>query len=404
MLHKKLLLLSTYPIKSPQHGGQKRTRAIYEAYKDSFAEVRHSAVFFRGFYTDYDEDDIPLGSMGEQLVMQSPLTGDIVCGEAIHKDPAVKQKMTKLLLELKPDIIHIEQPFPYLGLRPLLEELNLKPKLVFGSQNIEAPMKREILESANVPTKEINDAVHIISELDRELSKNSDLVVACTESDLNEHTKMGAQNVVLAPNGIAPITTSNSAKDYWRKQFKRLGVKRTVLFVGSAHPPNWTGFLQMVGKGLGFVPADTRIVIAGSIADYFEREIKPEALNIEDATFWLRAYSAGRLSEERLGSLIEQCNIMLLPITEGGGSNLKTAEAILANKKVIATNHALRSFEWFKDFPNVWVADNRKDFQKSIQEALQAPFNNRTAEQTRLAQRVTWDNCLAEMVKSVSKL
>jgi len=404
MVHKKILLLSTYPIKNPRHGGQKRTRAIYEAYKQDFAEVRHSAVFFRGFYHDYGKDDIPLGRTGEQLVMRSPLTGDIVCGEAIYKDPLVNKKMIKLITELNPDIIHIEQPFPYLGLRPLLDELNMKPKLVFGSQNIEAPMKREILESANVPTKDIDTAVHIIAELEHELSKNSDLVVACTELDLNKHTEMGAKKVVLAPNGIAPIKTSQNSRDHWQSQYKRMGVKRIVLFVGSAHPPNWTGFWQMVGKALGFIPADTRIVVAGSISDYFEREIKPEALDIEDATFWLRAFSAGRLSEERLGALIEQSDIMLLPITEGGGSNLKTAEAILADKKVIATSHALRSFEWFKHFPNVWVADNQKDFQKSIDEALEAPFNERTAEQKRLAQQVKWDNCLADMVKVVSRL
>jgi hypothetical protein len=404
MTHKRILLLSTYPIKTPQHGGQKRTRAIYEAYKEAFAEVRHSAVFFRGFYADHDEDDIPLGSTGERLVMQSPLTGDIVSGEAIYHDPAVKKKMTALIQELKPNIIHIEQPFPYLGLKPLLEELGLKPRIVFGSQNIEAPMKREILESAGVPAAEVDQAVQTIAELDRDLSKASDLLVACTEADLLEHVRMGADKTVLAHNGIAPITTNDSAKDHWHKQFQRLGVKRTVLFVGSAHPPNWTGYLEMVGKGLGFVPADSRIVIAGSISDYFEREIKSETPDIEDATFWLRAFSAGRLSEERLGALIEQCDVMLLPITEGGGSNLKTAEAILANKKVVATSHALRSFEWFKDFPNVWVANNQKDFQKGIREALEAPFYNRTAEQTRQARQVRWDNCLADMVKAVREL
>jgi hypothetical protein len=404
MINKRILLISTYPIKSPQHGGQKRTRAIYEAYKNNFGKVRHSAVFFKGFYSDYDEDDIPLGKIGNQLVMQSPLTGDIVCGEAIYKDPVVKKKMTKLLLELKPDIIHIEQPFPYLGLRPLLQEVSVRPKIVFGSQNIEAPMKRDILENANTPPEEVNNAVNIIGQLDRELSQNSDLVVACTESDMNEHTKMGAKKVVLAPNGIAPIETNKKSRDYWRSKFKHLGVRRIVLYIGSAHPPNWTGFLQIVGKGLGFVPTNTRIVIAGSISDYFEREIKSEALDIEDATFWLRAFSAGRLSEDRLGALIERCDVILLPITEGGGSNLKTAEAILANKKVITTSHALRSFEWFKDFPNVWVADKRKDFQKSICEALEAPFLNRTPKQTQLAQQVKWDSCLAEMIKTVGQL
>src|SRR5436189_111416 len=120
MNNNKILLLSTYPIKNPKHGGQKRTSAIVEAYKKKFTSV--------------------------------------------------KQQMTILLKSFTPDIIHIEQPFPYLGLQPLLEELNLKPKLVFGSQNIEAPMKREILESAGVPETEIKGAETLIKELEHSLS------------------------------------------------------------------------------------------------------------------------------------------------------------------------------------------------------------------------------------------
>jgi glycosyltransferase involved in cell wall biosynthesis len=265
-------------------------------------------------------------------------------------------------------------------------------------------MKREILEGANTSIKITEDVVNIIAELEHNLSSTSDLVVACTTEDVNAHIRMGAKETVLAPNGIAPIKSNQNSRNYWETIFKRLGAKQIILFVGSAHPPNWTGFLQMVGKGLGFIPANTRIVVAGSISDYFEREIKPETLEIEDATFWLRAFSVGRLSEERLGALIEQCDIMLLPITEGGGSNLKTAEAILANKKVVTTDHALRSFEWFKKFPNVWVANNQKDFQKYIQEALDTPIRDRTPEQDKLTQQVRWDKCLKEMVKKVSKL
>jgi hypothetical protein len=183
-----------------------------------------------------------------------------------------------------------------------------------------------------------------------------------------------------------------------------MNVKHKVLFVGSAHPPNWTGFNDMIGKGLGFMPYDARIVVAGSICDYFEREISSGSLDIGDVTFWLRAFSAGRLSEDRLGALIHESDIMLLPITEGGGSNLKTAEAILANKKVVATRHALRSFEWFAGFPNVWLADNASDFRKSISEALATDFKPRTSAQQTQAKQVEWVNCLAEMIKQVGQL
>jgi len=95
---------------------------------------------------------------------------------------------------------------------------------------------------------------------------------------------------------------------------------------------------------------------------------------------------------------------MLLPITEGGGSNLKTAEAILANKKVVTTSHALRSFEWFKDFPNVWVADTKQKFQDSITKAIKTPFVERTAAQKKQTQKVKWESCLADLIKEVKAL
>jgi hypothetical protein len=404
MNQQKILLLTTYPIKDPRHGGQKRGAAINDMYERNFAAVRHSAVFSRSFYAVYDTDDIPLGPQSEAKIAQSPLTGDIVSGRAIYDDPKVKEKMSRLLLDFKPDIIHIEQPFPYLGLRPLLEELGMQPKVIFGSQNIEAPMKREILEGVGVPEVAIAEAEDLIDQLEKELTAASDLVVACTKEDMKAHQAMGARRAVLAPNGVAPVKADEQARQYWQRKFSRMGVEQTVLFVGSAHPPNWTGFLDMVGKGLGFVPRQARIVVAGSISDYFEREISADALNIEDATFWLRAYSAGRLSERRLVALIQQSDVMLLPITEGGGSNLKTAEAILADKKVITTTHALRSFEWFKNFPNVWIADTQKAFQQSIAEALQAPYTQRTAEQKAQAKQVSWEYCLTDMVKEAAKL
>jgi plasmid maintenance system antidote protein VapI len=403
-MKKKILILTTYPIKHPKHGGQKRTAAIFEAYKKHFGQVRHSAVFFRNFYADYDPDDIALSPESERLVMQSPLTGDIISGWAIFNDTVVKAKMTSLLKTFKPDIIHIEQPYSYLGLKPLLEELGLKSKLVFGSQNVEAPMKREILEGAGVPEPAIQRAELAIANVEQELSVRSDLVIACTKSDMKAHAALGAKNLVLAPNGIAKSTASPAAKLYWNNKFAASGITQTVLFVGSAHPPNWAGFLQMVGKGLGFVPYNARIVAAGSISDYFEREIQSDAQTIEDATFWLRAFSAGRLSEDRLVALIEQSDVMLLPITEGGGSNLKTAEAILADKKVVTTDHALRSFEWFKDFPNVWVANTQAAFQQAVVEALAAPQQKRSSQQQTMAKRVEWQNCLADMVAKVDSL
>jgi hypothetical protein len=183
-----------------------------------------------------------------------------------------------------------------------------------------------------------------------------------------------------------------------------MGVEKTAVFVGSAHPPNWAGFLRMIGKGLGFVPGNARIVAAGSISDFFDREVHEDSLDIQDVTFWKRAISAGRLSEEKLRAIINVADIILLPITEGGGSNLKTAEAIIADKKVVTTSHALRSFEWFRDFPNVWVEDDPAKFKKAITIAFTATKKERTDRQQKQAEAVLWENCLKSLIKNMREL
>lgn len=400
---KKVLVIATYPIAKPEHGGQKRTHAIVQKYKTKF-RTEFIAVFYAGFYSQYSRHDVPLGPKGEDLVKWSPLVGDIICGEAIFGDEHVRQKVKAKLLRFKPDIIHIEQPYAYLGLKKLLATIGLKPKIIFGSQNYEAPMKREILKSANYSEDKIKVIENKILKLEKELSKNCDLLVACTKADIEIHKQMGARNCVLAPNGINQLTSTQEHTDMWHKRFSDIGVDKIVLFVGSAHPPNWVGFLEVVGNGLGFMPYDTRVVVAGSISDYFDAVINPQTLDPGDATFWLRAYSAGRLSEPHLQALLLVADVIILPITEGGGSNLKTAEAITANKKVVATTHALRSFEWFKDFPNVWVADTKDAFQRAINDALKADFVPRTTAQSEQAKSVLWENCLDELIGKVSIL
>lgn len=404
MIDKKLLILSTYPIKAPLHGGQKRLNAILEMYKNNFTQVKSCAVFFRGFYSEFTSDDIALGPDSERLVYCSPLTSDIVSGDAIVSDPKVKRKLSKLLKTYGPDIIHIEQPFIYIGLKAILNEVNLRPKIIFGSQNIEGPMKKEILRNSGMDISDIDRYVNIINKVEAEITRDSDLVVACTIEDKKKLQNYGAKDIVIAVNGADHTSTNEASINKWDKIFKTHNIQKKIVFIGSAHPPNWTGFLNMVGKGLGFLPYGNSIVLAGSICDYFEREISVDSMNIYAATFWLRAFSAGRLSQNDLGAIISLSDVIILPITEGGGSNLKTAEAILANKKVVTTKHALRSFEWFEDFPNVWTTNDPEEFKKYIIDSLQARYISRNRSQQKKAETVSWEYCLRPLTKAVRKL
>src|SRR5258708_1808977 len=106
MINKSVLVVGTYPIKNAQHGGQKRLEAIVKAYERTFNRVQYVGVFYKGFYKDYTQLDIPLGVASEAAIQSSPYTGDIVCGEAIFADDNVRRRMTEHLQALQPDIIH----------------------------------------------------------------------------------------------------------------------------------------------------------------------------------------------------------------------------------------------------------------------------------------------------------
>lgn len=403
MVRKSILLIGTYPIKNAQHGGQKRMQAIMRAYRKHFGTVRYVGVFFKGFYKDYSEHDIALGDRYTKQFQESPFTGDVLCGNAIFDDPEVKRRMIAHIREIKPDIIEIEQGYPYLGLRRLLAELDLHPKLVFSSHNVEAPMKREILEGAGVPETEVKRIEQEIADIEQSLAQASDLVIGCTPADVQAYKRMGAKHTVLAPNGMAPIHTTDTDLRQWQDRFAEEGIAKTVLFVGSAHPPNWTGFSQMIGLGMGFLAFDTRLLLAGGICDYFENNIK-ESNNIEHATFWQRVIACGRPSDDSLGALIQLADVIVLPLTEGGGSNLKTAEAILADKPIVATSHAFRSYEKYVKLPNIYIADTPKAFRAAIGAALAATPRKRTVSQQELASQVLWQNRLKDLVNEVTAL
>jgi glycosyltransferase involved in cell wall biosynthesis len=403
MTKKRILVLGSYPINNPQHGGQKRADAIVRSYKRNFTDVRYSAIFYKHYYGDYGHYDISVSRVTADKINKIPDFSDIYCGEAVYSDPVVKRKVKKLIKDFNPDVIHVEQPYVYLGLRLLLKEIKNASKIIFGSQNIEYMMKKDIFEGISIGENDTDWAINKIRELETNFSKECDLLVAVSEEDAAAHAKLGADNIVVAPNGVS--VPNKPVLDQFRSSMKKEGpyiVKKSILFIGSAHPPNWLGFEKMVTKKLGFLPVDTRIYIVGGVSEYFIRVIS--ARSIEDVTFWQRAIACGRVSERKLSKLLQDADLIILPITEGGGSNLKTAEAFVANKKIVATSYALRSYDYLLDIPNLYIADTTKDFQQAILTALDTKFIERSDKDIKIISKVLWDNCLKDLISGVAVL
>jgi Glycosyl transferases group 1 len=400
---KKILLLGTYPITNPAHGGQLRSEAIFNLYKQ-YAEVRYCAIYNPNGYVKAGVDDIAVGKYTLTEISKFPYAEDIFCGQAISRDNEVREKFFRLLDAFQPDIVQLEQCYIWLGLQELMQTKSfLKDvRIIYSSQNFEYAMKKEIYTTFGVPEDKKKLYLDIVLKMEKELAQKAHLVVVTTQDDKKVFERFGTQKIVIASNGIHKKTAPDVATKYWKDRFAREHVHYPLVFVGSAHIPNSQGFSDLVSDRVGFLPPNAHVYVAGGVCDLLRQGLTER--RIQDVLFDKRISLLGKLSSDQLAGLLNAAHIILLPITQGGGSNLKTAEAILSGKKIVATTKALRSFDEHTTSPLVAIGDNSITFKEAILRQLIAPEAILTAQQKELAERVTWDNCLGPLAKAFQEV
>ncbi|MCL2657704.1 MAG: glycosyltransferase [Betaproteobacteria bacterium] len=399
----RVLQLIPYPIRKPRHGGQLRASAIRRSLLENGFDVQSI-----GFYQEEGYRKDALSPHDVAFPPQSPfrlyrgnhipeLTDFAMTFFAVNDEQAYRQ--VKQAVRATIDVIIVEQPWFY----PLAKRLQAEVPacrdtiIVFSSQNIEAPMKRGMFENLNSITTE---AIEDIASLEREAAREADFSVAVTEEDANVFREYGSKTVIVAPNGIDPWSADSERLDFWRP---RLPQNPWPLFVASAHPPNFIGFMASVGNALGCIPPGSRLVIAGGAGPHLERMLFDSPWGRLNAS---RIQVLGVLDDDDLAAVKQLAHVFLLPIGGGGGSNIKTAEALYSGKPVICTSTALRGFEDYRGLPGLSVADTPQAFQQAIRSTLQSNRHINAGLETdrRLRQRLTWRvslNALPHMVSNV---
>lgn len=397
-----VLLLSTYPFVEPRHGGQVRLANIAKAFETAGWEVESVAVYEPEGYgvQPLGKNDIPFPPSSRYRLFRGrnvTFINDLLSGDyAIAEDggfPVIQARLPRRI-----DAIHVEQPWMW----PLASKIKRmreyeRAVLIYGSQNIEAPLKREILTSYDVGGAD--DAIDAVDELEHQAACEADLTLAVTQADLDVLAGYGAKQLLLAPNGIAPWTASAAALERWRA---RLPTAPWILYVASAHPPNFTGFTACVGDSLGCIPPDSKLVVAGSVGEHLYRCLagtRWHSLNISRfEPIWV-------LPDEDLAAVKTLAHAFLLPIQHGGGSNIKTAEALYSGAYVVGSEAAFRGFEDFTALPEVTVARSPQAFQTAIREVLQRPpQSHKKPVQGDMRYRLRWDQCLSPIPVAVEQV
>lgn len=389
---KKILQLTTYPIDNPDHGGKLRCHNIRKSLEKEF-EIK-TLSFDVKENESINNFSVILSNKIFNDVVESNLFFDWGINNYLENNLELKKTIFNSVKEYSPAIIIVEQGF----LWPLVKEMeknstiNKNVFIIYSSHNIEYQMKKEIY-STIFKNHELEKYVNIVKEIEYDMIKNADLILGVSDYDVNYIKKLVPnKNVYLYKNGHNGIIKTN-LKEKWKEEFKIS--KRNWVYVASWHGPNIKGLYNLITNGL--LEKDEKDVSlwvfggvgAGMIYDY--NISIPENSSIK---------LIGPSSEEDIDSAIISSMGIILPIWEGGGSNLKTAQALLSGKKIVASDFAFRGFETYKNESEVYIDNNASklvDFISNLEDSQEMIKRSDSINELK------WENILSTLSKNINK-
>lgn len=293
------------------------------------------------------------------------------------------------------DVIHVEQPWLISFAKKMLIERGSSAKLIYGSQNIEWSLKKSIIRPY-FDYNTVEKYANLILQTELDAVSKSDAVVAVSEEDRIWLKSLTSKTVVLAPNGVSSWNSTLSAKANAKKI---TGIHTYALFCGSMHMPNINGFFKIFGDGFGSLKSDERLVVAGGAGLAIRNDIRLA----NSSKLSEKIVITGVVDQSILHGLIDNSKCIVLPITQGGGTNLKTAEALWSGKNIITTTKAMRGFEFFASRSNVYIADTSASFKKALRVAMNEPLHEASELEKENLNLLLWPNMLKSLIDLVHK-
>lgn len=403
----RILVLTPWLVHRFRHGGQLRASAILDAYRRAGHEVRCIGLYDPA-RTPADEPsphDLALGDDVARSIAPGDADTELGFWRALARAPSSSDFFRREVETFHPDVIQFDEPY----LWPVAAGLRAgSRKLLHSSHNFETAAKRELAASGlAIGSRTLAD----VAATEREIAAGADAIAVVSAQDRAAFMALGARRVVVAPNGTAPHAP-DAAADAAVAAY--VGASPFALFVSSAHPPNAEGLVEMLRAAPPGVWPDVRpgapvadarargarLLVGGGVASLL-RDRKDAA---QGGGAFEAMHLLGLLDAAALGAMHRRAACIVLPKTRGGGSNLKTAEALMSGRPIVATTRAFEGFEAHATDAGVTIEDEPARFWAAVRAHVEAtrPSPDRRAPQT--LQDLSWAACLAPMVDLAAAL
>ncbi|MFA8393867.1 hypothetical protein ACEPUD_27545 [Burkholderia ubonensis] len=380
----KILQVTTYPIDHPDHGGKLRSFYIRKSLREKFCVETLS--FSLGQGDSIEGLGVNLDHDGCMQVIKNGYLADWGINDYLENRPELKARIVSAVKAFSPDIVLIEQPFMW----PLIEEM-LRSRVigdalvVYSSHNNEYALKKSVYEGIfQGGDLELNLAR--VAEIECGIAQRADLSLAVTEGDVEYLKSMAPEtDVLLYRNGHQGINDA-PAKSRWQQKFK--DYERNWVFVGSWHPPNIDGLHALIAGGINDLPSGRLKVWVfgnagpGLMATYGLKESDLPNFSIQ-----------GLAETDEINSAIAAATGVVLPVWGGGGSNLKTAQALLSGKTVVGSKYSFRGFENYMSEPGVFLFESPAELVGGMGSVkMDEPYSRPNVERD-----LKWENLLSDL-------
>lgn len=341
-MSRRILFLTPYPMRHPRHGGQVRAAAAMAAAAAAGWTVRSLGIYPGEFFDrpEREESDLVLGDAAHaRAALDDQLFGDLIVAQGAAGDPAVQAGLAAALEGFDPQVVVLEQPWCWLPLSRVWPARN-PPRLVYASHNIEWRMRPPMF-GMGLRRPGAEARVEAVRALEEEVLTRADLILSISDIEAEELSRWSGKPVVYVP----PVSTladapAPTAEGRFGEEAAAAGVRYAAL-IASAYWPNIHGFLSVFPEGLGPLPLGDQVWVAGRAGKAIHADVRYQAfLSTNEARF----RDLGFIADEERAPFLGASACGILPIFQGGGAKLKTADIVASGRPVIATATALEGY------------------------------------------------------------
>lgn len=403
----RVVVLATFPVDHPGHGGQIRARSLYGALAEHRPVEVVSLVDFGNqpghtqLGPQLTQVVVPRSAehmlVGEELSLEvrTPVS-DLVAGSQIELSPDYLRAVERACRGASAVIL--AEPY----LLPVLEHLHIDLPVLYDAYNVEAALKADVYPDTSIGKQLLAQVV----EVERGAVRRAHRVTTCSADDaaaLAAESDLRVEHFTVVPNGThipdaVPTAAERAAQgERWRRRYWTAGSmsaqpEHLAVFFGSWHPPN----LDAAELLLQIAPQLPQVLFlsVGRHGQAFEHHPIPPNLIF-----------TGMVSERAKDRLLGAADLALNPMRIGSGTNLKLLEYLAAGIPVVSTPFGARGID-VVDGEHLRFAEPHA-FADAIAQVLADPAGaaaRADAARALVAERYSWDRLGGQLAGLVTDL